>query len=330
MKLTLDPEVRLKKHDNFWKGLHMTLLSIISNGKSKLAPGSGVSINPFSGMVTVQTYSYIMPKVEEYLERIQTRVQRQVIIKAKIVEIDSSFGLDTGLDFSDLFGTTYHGDKSSLEFNYATPGFSNFKATLTLLSKFGKTNVLSNPVISTLNNQKAMIRVGEIEYFSTGEETNFTPLAGATTSIQTQNIELQPYFSGISLGVTPQISKNDYIMMKIMPSINHVTQHDVRITIPSFSGKPTEMVIPTAKILLREAETMVRVRNGEIIVIGGLTQDGARITRSGLPAIGYDAATERAEESWKKNIIILLQPIIVKDGNWNDTLKEFRENMSLI
>ena len=327
-KLTLDPEERLKKHNNFWSGLHITLLSIISDGKRQLVPGNSVNIDPFSGMITIQAYSHIMPKVEEYLNRLQKRVQRQVIIKAKIVEVDSSRGLDTGLDISDLFGASYNGTKGEFAFDYTKTGLSDFKSTLKLLSEFGKTTVLSNPVISTLNNQKAKIRVGEFEYFSTGESTNIIPGSGGN-NIQTQDIELQPYFSGISLGVTPQISDTNNIIMKIMPSINYVTERDVTIKLPTTSGNTSsELIIPTAKTELREAETMVRVRDGEIIVIGGLTQNGARISRSGIPGIGYDATTEREERSWRKNILILLQPIVVSNGNWNEVLESFKKNLS--
>jgi MSHA biogenesis protein MshL len=270
-----------------------------------------------------------MPKVEEYINKLQKRVQRQVLIKAKIVEVDSSSGLDTELDISDLFGAGYIGDKNEFTFDYTKPGLSNFKATLQLLAKFGKTTVLSSPVISTLNNQKAKIRVGEFEYFSTGETTNIIPTAGGANNIQTQDIELEPYFSGISLGVTPQVSDDGHIMMKIMPSINYVTKQDVTIQVPSAqAGTAMDFVIPTAKTELREAETMVRVRDGEIIVIGGLTQDGARIKRSGFPGVGYDASTQREELAWKKNIVILLQPIVITNGSWNDSLKSFKKKIS--
>ena len=328
-KLTLDSEQRLKKHENFWSGLHLTILSIISNASGGKASSSSVNIDPFSGMITVQTYSYVMPKVEEYINKLQKRVQRQVLIKAKIVEIDSSQGLDTDLDISDLFGVEYEGSKNEFKFDFAKTGFSDFKATLQLLGKFGKTTVLSNPIISTLNNHKAQIRVGEFEYFSTGETTNIIPVAAGSSSIQTQDIELEPYFSGIALGVTPQISDDGHIMMKIMPSINHVTQQDVKIEVPSSQGSgSTSFVIPTAKTELREAETMVRVKDGEIIIIGGLTQDGARINRSGFPGVGYDGTTQREELSWRRNNIILLQPTIVTNGNWSDTLKAFQKKIS--
>ena len=164
-KLTLDSEQRLKKHDNFWSGLHLTILSIISNSSSGKASTSSVNIDPFSGMITVQTYSYIMPKVEEYINKLQKRVQRQVLIKAKIVEIDSSQGLDTDLDISDLFGVEYEGSKNEFKFDFAKTGFSDFKATLQILGKFGKTTVLSNPIISTLIIKKLKLELVSLNIF---------------------------------------------------------------------------------------------------------------------------------------------------------------------
>ena len=198
----------------------------------------------------------------------------------------------------------------------------NFAAVITLLSKFGKLSVLSDPVISTLNNQKAIIKVGSDQFFSTGSSSSFVP-TNTTGNTVVSNVQLQPYFSGISLDVTPKIIGDGHIMMNIHPLVSMVRQRNVHVTL----SKARTLVFPTAESIIREADTMVRVKDGEIILIGGLMQNTAHLERSGLPGLGFDAAYDRTESGSKTDLIILLKPMIVKKGSWNTAIEQFAESI---
>jgi len=197
---------------------------------------------------------------------------------------------------------------------------------LQLLSSYGKVSVLSDPVVSTLNNQKAVIKVGVDRFFSTGLSNAIVP-TNATASSIVSNYDLEPFFSGISLDVTPQISDDGHVLMNIHPLINRVTQRDIKFTNTNTDAEISSVSIPTAESVAREADTMVRVRDGEIILIGGLMQNITSNQRGGLPGLGFDAAYDRKETGTKTDLIILLKPIIVKKGSWNDAINVFSDNL---
>jgi MSHA biogenesis protein MshL len=317
----------------FWRNIKNSILSIIAEpvdsadtetNKNRSNDKGYVTLNPFTGIITVRAYPQKLEDVEKYLKNIQETVQRQVILQAKIIEITLENGLDTNLTLS---AAGFKLDSATNTFKYTTAiKKPDFSMIVQLLSKYGKVSVLSDPVVSTLNNQKAIIKVGVDQFFSTGLSNAFVPTSVTGNSV-VSNYNLAPFFSGISLDVTPQISNDGYVMMNIHPLINHVSQRDV-IFKNTTAGKLTDSVsIPTAQSIVREADTMVRVRDGEIIIIGGLMQSLTRTQREGLPNTGFDAAYNRSETGTKTDLIILLKPIIVKKGSWNNAINIFSQSL---
>jgi MSHA biogenesis protein MshL len=317
----------------FWKNIKNSILSIIAEpvdsadaqtNKNRSNDKRYVTLNPFTGIVSVRAYPQKLEDVEKYLKTIQETVQRQVILQAKIIEITLENGLDTNLALS---AAGFKLDSATNTFKYTTAiKKPDFSMIVQLLSKYGKVSVLSDPVVSTLNNQKAIIKVGIDQFFSTGLSNAFVPTSVTGNSV-VSNYNLAPFFSGISLDVTPQISNDGYVMMNIHPLINHVSQRDV-IFKNTTAGQETDSVsIPTAQSIVREADTMVRVRDGEIILIGGLMQSLTSTQREGIPDTGFDAAYNRRETGTKTDLIILLKPIIVKKGSWNNAINIFSQSL---
>jgi MSHA biogenesis protein MshL len=175
--------------------------------------------------------------------------------------------------------------------------------------------VLSSPRIATVNNQKAVIKVGNDEFFVTDISTT-TVTAGSAINTQ-DSPELTPFFSGIALDVTPQISANGDVTLHIHPTVSQVEQQLKRI-----SGED----VPLAASTIRESDSIVRARNGQIVVIGGLMQNSSTDANSGvpwlshLPVLGY-AFKQKQQQSTKSELVILLRPIVTNDRVQTETLE---------
>lgn len=196
---------------------------------------------------------------------------------------------------------------------------------ISFLQTQGAVQVLSSPRVSTVNNQKAVIRVGSDEYFVTGISSNTT--TGATAVTNTPNIELSPFFSGISLDVTPQISETGEVILHIHPIVSDVTDQ-----LKVFTVGDEEFSLPLALRGIRESDSIVKAANGQVIVLGGLmtesnnVQKGKRPLLGDIPLVNALFRTKNKAKS-KTELVILLRPIVVGDATWDDQLKESQESM---
>jgi MSHA biogenesis protein MshL len=202
---------------------------------------------------------------------------------------------------------------------------SNFAALLQFLDSQGTTQVLSSPRIATLNNQKAVLKVGTDEFFVTNVAT-VTTTTGTTTQ-QTPTVTVAPFFSGIMLDVTPQIDQFNNITLHIHPSISEVTESrrvvDLGGTIPSIT-------LPLAKSAVNESDTVVRVTDGNIVAIGGLMSVDVRDGRTGIPGVADSNVLLRNSDrqARKREIVILLKPTVIQnDASWGQDLRETRERL---
>lgn len=202
---------------------------------------------------------------------------------------------------------------------------SNFAALLQFLDSQGTTQVLSSPRIATLNNQKAVLKVGTDEFFVTNVATVTTTTGDALQ--QTPTVTVAPFFSGIMLDVTPQIDEYSNITLHIHPSISEVTESrrvvDLGGTIPSIT-------LPLAKSAVNESDTVVRVTDGKIVAIGGLMSVDVRDGRTGIPGVADSNVLLRNSDrqARKREIVILLKPTIIQnDASWGQDLRETRERL---
>jgi MSHA biogenesis protein MshL len=202
---------------------------------------------------------------------------------------------------------------------------TNFAALLQFLDSQGTTQVLSSPRIATLNNQKAVLKVGTDEFFVTNVAT-VTTTTGTTTQ-QTPTVTVAPFFSGIMLDVTPQIDQFNNITLHIHPSISEVTESrrvvDLGGTIPSIT-------LPLAKSAVNESDTVVRVTDGNNVAIGGLMSVDVRDGRTGIPGVADSNVLLRNSDrqARKREIVILLKPTIIQnDASWGQDLRETRERL---
>jgi MSHA biogenesis protein MshL len=191
----------------------------------------------------------------------------------------------------------------------------------------GSVQVLSSPRVAAINNQKAVLRVGTDDFFITNISTTTT--ASASGSVTTPTIQVQSFFSGISLDVTPQIDEDSMVTLHIRPSVSVVSERTRVVNL----GNLGSFTLPLASSNVNEADTVVRVMDGVTVAIGGLMQqtqnaDDQRVPGAGdLPLVG-NLFKRNSRDLRKRELVFLLKPTVIKgDGQWQSDLAQTEERM---
>lgn len=336
--------IKTSSKASFWDNLKATITSIVGNTE-----GRSVVVDPQSGLVIVRAMPGELRDVEEYLSSAQKNLQRQVILEAKIIEVRLSDSFQSGIDWAALSNSSSRkallgqsqiidGNASLLNSagevttsqaltNLGTAGIANlftiggatnnFAVLMRLLATQGEVQVLSSPRVSTVNNQKAVIKVGSDEFFVT--DISSTTTSGGTSTVTTPDITLTPFFSGIALDVTPQVSEDDQVILHIHPSVSEVSDQVKNINVGGQSQQ-----VPLALSSVRESDSVVKAQSGQVIVIGGLMQNRAGNDDGGLPGLSSipllgGLFKQQSKQNTRSELVILLKPIVVKNNNiWTD------------
>jgi MSHA biogenesis protein MshL len=203
----------------------------------------------------------------------------------------------------------------------------SFTTLLTFLESQGTVHVLSSPRIATLNNQKAVIKVGTDEFFVTNISTTSSSFGTSTTVSPT--ITVAPFFSGIALDVTPQISDDDQITLHVHPSVSLVTDKTKTLNL----GALGTFTLPLASSNINESDTIVRVQDGTIAAIGGLMKQQQNNINSGVPGTSDSPVLgsifgSRNRQLNKSELVILLKTTVIKgEGAWLQQAQEINERM---
>lgn len=324
-----------KAQNDFWTNLGATLKTLIGD-----KDGRWVVVNPQASVVMVHAYPKELHEVSNYIQSIQRNLQREVIIEAKILEITLNDNYQAGVNWK-ILGAVQNG-VNGLSTEFANNGqlFSlsinrqtdDFNTVINLLAQQGNIQVLSSPRISTINNQEAVIKVGSDQFFVTGYTSNITPTAGTNTT--SQSVALNPFFSGITLDVTPQISRTGTVTLYIHPSISEVKDQTKTIQLGSAAGGT--LTLPLALSTIRESDDVVHAQNGQIVVIGGLMQNATSETIAGTPGLAKipvagTLARNTNQTAQKTELVILLRPVVVKNSRgWANQLQSTAHNFQKV
>jgi len=200
----------------------------------------------------------------------------------------------------------------------------NFASLLQFLESQGTTQVLSSPRVATLNNQKAVLKVGTDDFFVTNVES--TPVVSSISGVPigaTLKPTLSSFFSGVSLDITPQIDEDGNINLHIHPLVSKVENGSLTFDFGTGIGITN---IPTAKSTINETDTMVRVQDGNIVALGGLMQLELENSRSGIPGVQQIPGVgglfgNRARNLVKKELVILIKPTVIKsEADWEQDI----------
>lgn len=203
----------------------------------------------------------------------------------------------------------------------------NFAALLSFLETQGSVNVLSSPRVATINNQKAVLKVGTDDFFVTNVST--TSSTSGTNTTVTPTITVAPFFSGIALDVTPQIDADNNIILHIHPSVSNVVERRKVIDLGSLGS----FTLPLASSDVNETDTIVRVQDSNIVAIGGLMRQQSSNDRSQVPGVGDvpglgNLFRQRGISNSKSELVILLKPTIIHgDRNWQEDLMQTRDRI---
>ena len=202
----------------------------------------------------------------------------------------------------------------------------SFAALLNFLETQGNVHVLSSPRIATLNDQKAVLKVGTDEFFVTNVSSTTTTGTATTT---TPSVTLQPFFSGIALDVTPSIDKNDDIILHVHPSVSVVTTVNKTVDLGTSGGQANTLNLPLASSSVSETDSIVRAHDGQIVAIGGLMRQASTNDSSGLPGLPKTLFGQTNTSTQKRELVILLKATVVDSNkDWSKDIANSRDRIN--
>ena len=339
---TSESGVKIESSDEvkFWEELDLEFQSVI-NRPHDIYLADAPIINKNAGLITVTATIKQMDRFEDYLKRLQKKVQLQVLIDVQILSVTMKEGKSTGVDWSQLYklqnidlstdilkatnvGTFAEGAISTVATAplqtsslLRATGTASIKEVIKFLNTQGDVGAISNPKVLTLNNQPALITVGT-EYFYK-LKTDSLSGAGTTGSLSSTSEDVQSVFAGILLDITPEISEDKTITLKINPSVSETTQ-DISATSSIDRQMPPDLD-------RRQLSSVVTVRDGSRIILGGLintktTQNTNQVPLLGsIPLLGYLFKYEETSKNIQE-LIIIIEPHIIDKNNPKVSLKD--------
>ena len=353
---------------DFWDELSRAIHTIVGDGK-----GRSVVISPMSGVIVIRAMPDELRNVAAYLRASQISVERQVILEAKIIEVQLNSGFQSGVNWGSFRSVNNRftsvgqlGSSTTLQPSAAgvaqalsnsqltaTPGANlvssaatvatnaitgvtgttgsmfglafqtgSFAALLNFLETQGDVHVLSSPRIATLNDQKAVLKVGTDEFFVTNVTTTTTTGTATTT---TPSVTLQPFFSGIALDVTPSIDDHDNIILHVHPSVSVVSTVTKTVSVGGTAGT---LSLPLASSSVSETDSIVRAHDGQIVAIGGLMRQATTNDSSGLPGLPKTLFGQTNVSTQKRELVILLKATVVDSNkDWSRDIANSRDRI---
>ena len=340
--------VMTSSRTDFWGELTDAVESMLRGGV-----GRNVTTSPPAGIMVVRAMPDELRQVARFLKEAQIAVERQVMLEVKIVEVELNDGFQSGIDWSGLgsgggvsgalgsIGGNTTGNSLVSGVQSGLPGFAagaasaisggvglpsaasglfglalaadGFQAVLGFLETRGGVQILSSPRIATLNNQKALLKVGTDEFFVTnvsggGTSTDNNNSNNSNAALPT--LSLTPFFSGISLDVTPQVDSTNNITLHVRPSVTAVSEKVKEVDL----GTVGNYRLPLASSAVNEFDTMVRIQDGNIVAIGGLMQLQSSRRSSGMPGTVSALLGNRVSSGRKRELVVLIKPTIIRNA----------------
>ena len=333
---------------------------------SALSLNNPVIANRETGVVSVYATERQHERVQEFLDRVQSSAKRQVLIEATVVEVELSSNYQQGINWQRLQGSGNTGTSLTvqpigptalpggvvpgpgavinpvtssvvnpgsltsgmLQIGYVNPTsrLGNIAAAITLLESFGKVRVLSSPKISVLNNQTAILKVvNNLVYFSIG--ATITPATPTSAAVNTYTSTANTVAVGFVMSVTPQIDDLDAVSINVRPTISRLLRY---VNDPNPELARAGIRNPVPEVQTREMESILKVPNQQIAVMGGLMQDSVNDNEDGVPGVNRipgigELFRYRNEQSRKSELVIFLRPVVLKDASLDGDFRNFRE-----
>ncbi|WP_345979123.1 pilus (MSHA type) biogenesis protein MshL [Sulfurimonas sp. HSL3-2] len=317
----------------FWERLDKELEHVLNRPEDKYKAVSPI-INKNAGLITVTATQTQLDRLDKYLKKLQDKVKLQVLIDVQLLSVTMTKSNSTGIDWSQLYklqngtlGLSYLSKSNVTEWTGAGQGSSitaigtqaknaahmlnvqvggSIDEIIKFLKTQGNVSSISNPKVLTLNNQPALVTAGT-EYFYKILQSTSTTTQATTTA---QNEEVSSVFAGILLDITPEISDNDMITLKINPSISETTT-DMSNTTSANRTTPPDLN-------RRQLSSVVTVKDGNRIILGGLIHTSTSKGDNRVPILGDIPGLNylfKREENKKQieELVIVIEPHIIRN-----------------
>ncbi len=279
------------------------------------------------GLITVTAPRTLLGKIENYFDNLKQVLYRQVSIEAKIVEVTLTGDNRTGIDWSNLLGGTIDAAiNANVDFQQLNPWYfnpftnpsdhtlqaypftlntKNFALIIDAMRDQGHVEVLANPKISVMNGQPALISVGKdykyIESVDSSVNDGVVTLSAETSSV----------VSGLGMAVVATVLNNNEVILNLTPVTSELMEEIEYEEIGSYGGK-----VGLPKVAIREMSSTVRVRSGEMLVVGGLIDSNNEFSESKVSGFGDVPGISKlfnrsGNQLTKKEMVILLRPVII-------------------
>lgn len=312
---------------------------------------ASVIANPETGVISVRATGKQHARVREFLDQVVGNARRQVLIEATIVEVALTNDYRQGINWSavrtavnaPLSLVMAPGGGTALSTGVNPPFLGNFTArrsygstdlaaAIRLLESFGRTRVLSSPKVSVMNNQAALLKVVDNKVYFTITVTPGTPASlgvAATAAVYTTTINTVPV--GFLMNVTAQVGDDNEITLNLRPSVSRITSY-ANDPSPALATAGITNRIP--EIQTREFESIMKVRDGETAVLGGLMQDDRSNVTDQIPGVGDvpvvgELFKLRSNQSNKSELVIFLRPTILRDSSIDGDASFIRSQLSI-
>ena len=340
-------EVTSNTINSFWADLVQNVIAIIgekvSGNTDKMPITENVIPHPETGILTVKATSRQHELIQQFIDNAVTSANRQVLLQATIVEVTLNNDFQAGIDWSFLNqngkagfnvqssainATTPINALSSFLLSYVDPNPNRnqvISATVKLLQEFGDVKVLSSPQIMALNNQTAVLKVVDnIVYFEVTVQPGVSNSQGPGEPAVDTTAKTVPV--GIVMSMTPQINENDSIILQVRPTISRILSY-VNDPNPELAKQNVQNPVP--QIQTREMESVLRMNNGQIAVLGGLMQDESNSINTGTPGLAKipligEAFKSRGRTFKKTELVIFLRPIVVRNPSIDNDLSIYK------
>lgn len=347
-----------KSTNRFWETLTANILTILGEATGgDTLQSQNLLVNAEAGVISARANSSQHALIQKFVDQVLTNARRQVLIEATIVEVTLNDQYQAGVDWrilidenqagfgfnQDLLGAVTDGviDNaiSSFTFGYRDPDASGklVETTVRLLREFGDTRVLSSPRLMVINNQTALLKVvEELVYFTLDVTTTDSTLNAQGRSFVETEVHSVPV--GLVMALTPQISANREVTLTVRPTISQRIG-DAIDPGPRLAGQLNGIdnadITNTVPIIrTREMESVLKLVNGEVGVLGGLMQDEIQnATRevpglARIPFIGDIFFNADEVNNRKTELVVFLRPVIVGDPNIETDLKDYEQYLS--
>lgn len=330
--------------NEFWQTLANNIAAIIadSDDGNQAASSRHVMVNREAGLISVRATFKQHNDIQAFVDQVIASAQRQVLIEATVVEVGLDNNYQTGVDWGRFTTNVVNGLPNGVDVEQQLLGGNlgsapatvitygdinnnyNISASVRLLEQFGDVQVLSSPKIMVLNNQTSVLKVVDNRVYFT---IDVDRTQNQISTLETFQTEVHTVPVGLVMSLVPYISETDEVVLNIRPTISRILQF---VNDPNPELARAGVVSPIPEIQVREMESVLRLANGQVAVIGGLMQDSRNNSSDGVPGVSRlpvvgDAFKYRNDQLDKTELVIFIRTTVVKEPSLDGDLKRFRE-----